>query len=324
MAFRVLLLQPASCGRAAASSGADLPRRSALAAWLRITLCALALLGLSLPQRASAQEVVYVSDAPRFAEYIELLRTAMERTVSSHGPYTLRPARIDMSETRYLMEARSGELVNVVWSAASREKETQLLPIRIPLGKGLLGYRIAFTAQSQRDAFEQVRTIEDLRHYRFCLGIGWGDVAIYKAAGLPLTLSSYEALFRMTERRHCDLYSRGINEVFDEYERMLPLHPGLAIEPSLLLHYTYPYYFFVSPRHPELAARLEAGLRVMLSDGSFDNIFWKHNATAIQRAGMAQRRVIELPNPDLTPATPLDEARLWYRPGDLPPVPIRR
>lgn len=286
--------------------------------------CRMAVLGaLALAAQVRAMEIVYVGDAPRYAEYIELLRAALEHTLPSHGAYTMRPADREMSESRFLIEARSGELVNVVWSATSRDKEAQLIPIRIPLGKGLLGYRISFTAALRLGEFGRARTVADLQRYRFCLGIGWGDVSIYRAAGLPVSLAGYEALFRMTERQHCALFSRGVNEVFDEFERLRESHPGLAIEPDLLLHYPYPFYFFVSPRHPEIAARIEAGLRRMVDDGSFDAIFWKHNSAAIKRAGMERRRVIELPNPDLPPDTPLDERRYWFRPGDAPAAPAR-
>jgi len=262
--------------------------------------------------------VVYVSDDPRFAEYIDLLRTALKRTTPTHGDFTMAPASVEMNESRYLLEAREGRLVNVVWSATSKEKEERLIPIRIPLSKGLLGYRIALTAKSVQARLSDVSSLRQLKRLRFCLGVGWGDVAIYRAAQLPVVHGPYEALFRMTELGRCDLFSRGVNEVFDEFERVRPRHPGLAIEPGLLLHYPYPYYFFVSPRQPELAARIEAGLRLMLDDGSFDAIFWKHNRVAIERAQMARRQLIELPNLELPAGTPLSERRYWYYPGDAP------
>lgn len=274
---------------------------------------------LGLASQSQAADVVYVSDAPRYAEYIELLRSALKRTEATHGPFTMAPARVDMNESRFLLEARTGELVNVVWSATSREKEERLIPIRIPLEKGLLGYRISLIQASQQTDFHGLNNVRQLSRRRFCLGMGWGDVAIYRAAQLQVVLGQYEALFRMTELGRCDLFSRGVNEVFDEFDRVRGAHPGLAIEQELLLHYPYPFYFFVSPKHPEMAQRIESGLRLMLADGSFDANFWRHNGYAIERARIARRQVIELSNPDLPDGTPLEDRRLWFRPGDQPP-----
>ena len=46
----------------------------------------------------------------------------------------------------------------------------------------------------------------------------------------------------------------------------------------------------------------------MISEGSFDRIFLKHNGEAIVRSQMGRRRVIEIPNPDLPTGTPTDQS----------------
>ncbi|NQD37982.1 amino acid ABC transporter substrate-binding protein [Permianibacter sp. IMCC34836] len=276
--------------------------------------CALLLQWLPLPALADPKLVIYPGDAPRYAEYIELLRTALDRTSTDYGPYVLKPADQDMNEARFLVEARSGTLINVVWSATSIEKEKTLLPVRIPLEKGLLGYRIGLIRAGSQARFDQVKTAQDLLPFEFGLGPGWGDIDVYQAAGFKVQLAPYEELFAMTAFGRFDYFSRGVNEVFAEFDVRQSQTPNLEIEQGILLHYPYPFYFFVTPTDPKLAERIERGLQRMLADGSFDLIFHKYNNAAIKRANFSKRRLIELPNRNLPPQTPLRDARLWYRP----------
>lgn len=285
---------------------------------MRYAVC---LLALCLAQFTNAaqpiQRVIYPGDDFRYAEYIETLHTALEKTIPSHGPYSMKPAAIPMNETRYLAEAKTGEHVNVVWSATSKDKEQNLLPIRIPLGKGILGYRVALIHQDSQPLLDKVDSKDELRAFSFGLGSGWGDISIYKAAGFKIVTAKYENLFSMLARKRFDIFSRGINEIQQEYEEFGSSLPGVTIEKHLLLHYTYPFYFFVSPAEPMLAARIEAGIHIMLKDGSFDEIFRKYNAAAIRQANLSQRHIIELQNPDLPEKTPLKDSSLWFKPSQI-------
>jgi hypothetical protein len=49
---------------------------------------------------------------------------------------------------------------------------------------------------------------------------------------------------------------------------------GLVIEESLLLNYPSPIYFFVNKNDKALADRIERGLTIAISDGSFDELFF--------------------------------------------------
>lgn len=274
------------------------------------------LVSLNLHAATPPVEVIYPDDHPRYAEYIEILKTALDKTVPEYGAYVMHTAEIKMNETRFLAEAHLGKRVNVVWSATSDEKEKQLLPIRIPLSKGLLGYRIALIRAAQQKKLDSVHNLDDLRQLKFGLGPGWGDVSVYKAAGLPVLIAEYEDLFKMLSFGRFDLFSRGVNEIFSEYQAQKGNLPNLAIEQHLLLYYPYPFYLFVSPQTPALAERIERGMRIMLDDGSFDAIFRKHNRVAIQQADMKHRRIINISNKLLPSKTPLSDARLWYKPGN--------
>lgn len=280
----------------------------------KMALTAVAMIAAWPVQASEPTVVIYPGDDFRYAEYIAVLRKAMDETTRDFGPYVMRPASISMNESRFLYEARTGHLVNVVWSATSKEKEKALRPIRVPLSKGILGYRILFIRASMQAQFDQVRSLQDLRRFRFCLGPGWGDVPIYQNAGLNVDLVEYDSLLPMVEAGRCDAFSRGINEIFEESRRMPKWMSHVAIERRLLLHYRYPFYLFVTPSEEALARRIETGLRRMLDSGAFEQIFSKYNAESIQRANVDGRFVIEMENPELPAQTPIEESRLWFIP----------
>lgn len=288
----------------------------------RRPLAALALLMLALlwpaAPRAATLEVVYPApESPldrRYNDLIEILRGALDHTVATDGPYRMRPSRRPMTEARQLAVMGSRGDLNVLWSSTSLDKERTMQPIRIPLRKGLLGYRIALIPRGTQSKFDKVYTRDDLRRFVIGQGIGWGDVEIYNRNGFRVSTVPYDTLFRMLGAHRIDLFPRGIGEIFNEYAALGGKASGLEIEQRLLIVYPWPYYFFVRKQDQALARRLETGLRAMIRDGSFDAVFRKYNGPMIERARLGNRRIIRLDNPLLPPATPLGDPALWFDP----------
>lgn len=250
----------------------------------------------------------------RSDDLIVLLRTALQRTEASHGPFELGPAPAAASEDRQLMNMEQGLLPNVVWASATPERERRLLPIRIPLRRGLIGYRIALIHRQRQAEFSRIRTLDDLRAYSLGQGPNWPETRMYRQLGFKVESGNYEALFRMLIGGRFDLFPRGANEVWNELATRSAELPDLAVEESLLIHYPQPYYFFVSRHDAALARRIERGLREMLNDGSFEDHFWRHHGAAVQQARLAERRLLRLDNPQLPRETPLADSRLWFDP----------
>jgi ABC-type amino acid transport substrate-binding protein len=257
------------------------------------------------------------SDAEaRFDDLIEILKSALEKTVAEYGPYTLEPSRSGMNEARYLAELLNpAGSVNVVWSGTSTQKEKDYYALRIPLRKGILGYRVALIARDRQADIDKIRNLEDLRKVTIGQGIGWGDVAIFEANGIKVHTAGYESLFKMVAAKRIDLFPRGISEVFPEYAARRAAIPNLAIEKNLLIYYPWPYYFFFNKSDKNLAKRIETGIRKMMKDGSFDAIFRKYNRASILSANLKSRRVIKIANPLLPKDTPLTDASLWFDPA---------
>ena len=282
----------------------------------QITL--LLILLLHLASHAS-QHIIFPqgqsSGDTRFDDMLALLKQSLEVTRAQFGDYDLTASKLRMTESRYLLEAQKGKLVNVVFSSTSKSKEEQLIPVRIPLRKGLLGYRIFLIHKNNQARLANITNIQQLKKLVAGQGHDWGDNAVYQHHQFALeTSANYESLFKMLVHHRFDYFPRGINEVFKEFEQRSAELPELAVEQKLLLYYPWPYYIFVSKQHPDIAERIAAGLKIMIENGSFDEIFNRYHADTIKRSGVANRRLLKLDNPLLPDATPFDNQTLWFNP----------
>jgi hypothetical protein len=254
----------------------------------------------------------------RHNDLIEILTTALNKTIPEYGAFKIAPSRLKMNEVRSLTELMHNDTCNddsvtVVWSPTSEELEQQLIPIRIPLRKGLLGLRVALIDSKNQAKLDQVNTLADLKKFKLGMGIGWVDLNVLKANNLNVVTANYDALFAMTAHDRFDLFPRGINEVFNEYDQRHAIFPNLAIEKNLLIYYPWPYYFFVNKNNRRLGERIRVGLERMIDDGSFNRIFIQYNGEAIRRANLGSRRIIQLKNPFLPKKTPTNP-RYWFFP----------
>jgi hypothetical protein len=254
----------------------------------------------------------------RYDHYWKLLAEALGRTEPDFGPFTLRESPLPMTERRALEELETGsDNITVLVHGNVADYEQRLLPIRFPLDKGLLGYRVFLINGDMQSRLDLVAGLDDLRHYSIGQGREWGDVTILRQAGLNVVEgTSYEGLFDMLAAGRFELFSRSVVEVGEELAREKPGHPALALERHLLLFYPLTRYFFVarSPAGEALAQRISGGLERMLKDGSFERTFQTFKNQFEQQIGFRDRLLIRLVNPLQTPETPLSRSELWYDP----------
>jgi len=235
--------------------------------------------GLVAPLQA--REVLHmVSRGDHNAHYTEtMIRLALDKAGYA---YTLEIHPGNLTAARQQRDTREGR-IDIMWSATSRELEETLLPVRIPLYKGLIGHRIFITHPEHIEQLKAVESLEQLRAFSYGQGVGWPDSRILKVSNRP------------------------------ELE--------LSIDAHIMLVYPMPFYLFVTPEHPELAQALERGLMRAVEDGSFDQLFRSSPMvqSVINRAGIAQRKVFYLENRALTEQTPLSDPRLWLSLEELVP-----
>ena len=239
---------------------------------------------------------------------LRLLQLAFDK---AGAEVSLVPSRQVMPQGRALVQLKNGIDVDVVWSMTSRGREAELQPIRIPIYKGLIGWRIFLTHERELPRISEPHTLDQLRDYILVQGHDWPDTDILRANGFQVFGTPiYDTIFSMVAQRRADLFPRSIVEIWAEAKTHK--NKGIVVEPTKLLTYPTAFYYFVNPEDTELAWMIEDGLRTALADGSYDALFYEYHADLIERARLEERERYRLNNPLLPELTPLEKEVLWF------------
>lgn len=279
---------------------------------LRPPLPHLALLAcLALAGLAQAGEIRYPREEGGNAYALELLQLALRKAGSSD---TVVQTPMRMMQARAMSEiALDGGAVDIMATMTSKDTEAQLLPVRIPITRGLIGWRVPVVRAERRYQFARVRTLSDLRRFQAVLGHDWPDLQVLRTNGLPVhSVSSYESLFSTLSNGRVDYLPLSLLEA----EAAIKGRTGLAVAPGIVLHYPAAIYYFVNPHNTALAETVRRGLEASIADGSFNRLFQQHFGRAIAEAHLAGRTLIELENPTLPASAPLDRPGLWFSPEE--------
>ena len=237
----------------------------------------------------------------------------LEQALAAAGmPVTLDPTAELIPQNRALQELGKHRRLDVLWTMTSVEREQQAQPIRVPIFKGLYGWRLLLASADVAAQMGAVQTLAELRKFSMVQGLEWPDTGILQANGLNVIVSpSYDAMFKQLRLGRADGFPRSVEEIWWELDRY---GQGLTVVPNICLHYPAAVYYFVALEEPELAAAIELGLKRLRASGAFDSLFMKYHGEDLGRAKLGGRRAIELRNPLLSSLTPLDKSELWFRP----------
>lgn len=216
----------------------------------------------------------------------------------------------DYSQARWINMVENDMSNFVIWTMTDKEREQQLRPIRIPLFKGLFGYRVLLIRKQEQARFDQVKTRQDLAKFLGGQGTHWPDTLILQDNGLRLTTAeTTESLFRMINAKRFDYFPRGVSEAWFELLQRKDTH--LEVERHLMLYYPTAIYFFVNNDNQALAQRIEKGMEILIDNGKFDQFFYSHPRVSSGLERLKDRRIIALKNPYLPGKTPVDNPRYW-------------
>lgn len=245
----------------------------------------------------------------------DLLTLILDATVEEYGEYEILTSKMPMQRDRMLLEMREGELLNVAFEAVKPEWEEQLLPIRIPIRKGLLGYRLFLIKEINQKLLSEIKSIEQLKQIPIGSGSQWSTARIFRENNFNMVTDlDYERLFKLLINDRFMIFPRGVNEIYDEYQTRKELYPELVVEKDLLLYFPLAEYFFVSPKKTELAKRIEKGFKLIIANGEFDKFFQKKHGELIKKSNLKGRRIFKIDNPNLSDKTPLEVEQYWFKP----------
>lgn len=254
-------------------------------------------------------EVVIRYAINRFPPYpMELLKEAL---ATRPTPYTFVGSNTIYQQRRSFISVNEDDL-NITMSMTSKENEGILNPIRIPLYKGLIGWRLAIVNQNNTHLFKEITSLSQLQMFKAGQMHDWPDMGILKHNGLSVYgASSFEGLFSMVEEKRIDYFPRSIIEVYEEVQDRP--QKKLHVDEHILLYYPTAFYYFVKPTNTSLANDIQNGLETLLKNGRFDSIFMKYHAPYLAQARVNKRKLIRLENPLLPELTPLHRKELWLQ-----------
>jgi hypothetical protein len=282
----------------------------------RFCLLLLPFLLLLLPvfSTAQPQQVIYswpmsmLGDA-RGSYPIALLHLAIEK---SGTEYQLVPSGQVMTQHRTLRQLGSKNGLDVVWTMTSPEREKELRPIRVPIDRGLIGWRLLLIHNDNEQKIQQ-QDEKQLKTSPSIQGSDWPDYPILKANHFRvLGGGDFDSMFKMLQAKRIDYFPRSITEIWPELQQKAGM--SLSVAPKWVLHYPAALYFFVQKDNIELANAIEIGLLRAIEDGSMQQLFLQHFSSAIQQADLKSRTVVQLSNPILPAETPLKNKALWFDP----------
>jgi hypothetical protein len=258
--------------------------------------------------------------------YVELLRLALARGAAGRAVPVLEETSA-MEQGRAIYELTRGAIADVYWMGTNIEREKKLRAIRIPLDRGLIGYRRFIIRADRQVEFNAVNNGADLKQLLGCQGLDWPDVDIMRAAALRVTeVAVLEGLFQQVVAKRCDYFPRGYYEAVPELAQRRLAYPELMEYQNLVLHYPFAIYFFVRRDNEELARWIEQGLEQMIDSGEFLAYITSHPLTSHifpLHKNSLPTRTIHIANPFLPADTNSTNARYWFQPADFsadPPV----
>lgn len=233
----------------------------------------------------------------------------------SASRFTLVPLdQPDMVQSRTLEALGAGEgATQLLWSVTDRWRESVCEPIRIPMDRGVQGWRVPLIRQADLPRWQRLEHADEIRGIPAGQGSDWPDTAILRHNGFRVETSSrYATLFGMLAHGRFDQFPRSVLEIGAEARRHADL--GLVIAPRVLMVYPSANYYFVSRAETEFAALLRAGLDRLARSGELAQLFRRHFDPLLGALKISERLVLRLSNPLLPPQTPTHRAELWEQP----------
>lgn len=231
----------------------------------------------------------------------------------SKDGFAIAPSQFHAQQGRNIRQLALGEGLDVLWAVTTEERERLLLPIRIPIDRGLIGWRLLLIRNQDENLFNAISTRDQLSELRAGQGHDWPDLDVLRANNFTVSTSTtYEGLFQMLALGHIHYFPRAVSEIWPEMEKHRSA--GVGVEKTLVIYYPQALYFFVNKSNTLLAGALTSCLNAMTLDGTLQALIYKFYGDAIQKAQLDQRKIIEITNPSLPVNTPSPKSDYWFSP----------
>lgn len=241
----------------------------------------------------------------------ELITRALTHALGENSQVEI--VRIPYSEKLHGGVARllNEGVLDLALSAADNEDYLVMLPVKIPLVMGLLGYRVSVT---HADNLEKLQHSDDLKELKACQVRLWPDVKILQSNNFTvIPTDKFEKTYELTYKKRCDYFPRAIYEGYQELAVAQKRYPELTIFDDVILYYPYPLNIYTSKSNTHLNELFYVGLNKMVDSGELLQ-YIKESAITSHLFPLSQwkdKQIISLSNPFLPADTPITDKRLW-------------
>ncbi len=248
--------------------------------------------------------------------YYNLIQKILDITEKEYGKSNIQYNRA-YEQRRMFINLKKDKEINLVWAGVSLERDKDFLSVKIPLTKGLLGYRLFIINKKNIKLFDAIENISDLKKLKACQAVHWPDTDILEFADLNvLKNTNYERMFLQVLKGRCDYFPRGISEAHREVEARKEVYQDLLVYEKIILYYPFPMYFFFNKNNQGLKDRIEKGLRIMINNGSFDEYLKtsKNTKKLFPLDKWMNVKIFKLKNPYLPIDSDPNNEKLWILP----------
>lgn len=264
--------------------------------WLTVFFCSM--ISLAHAEDVYTYATGEIENDSRYVYEQAVLKLALEKTVETYGPYKLIPSKVGSNVKRNEQQLIDGTYENFIVKLAYEPRlADQLAYIPFPVERGILGYRVFFTSEKIKGQLKDVTTLEQLKKFSILQGIGWSDVSILREAGFDVkTGTNYDTMFKMVAVNRADLFSRGVTELYGEWQARQDVK-GLTFDESISLHYPVPRFFFINKKNQQALKRIQDGLEAAYADGSFQELWHKNFDEGLNVISLKNRKIFNINNP---------------------------
>lgn len=245
--------------------------------------------------------IPYMERASAHLVYAEsLLNVALALSEDKYGPYKIVQQEQQTVIRRQLLELEKGDSLSVAVSMPTTEWMVRARVVQFPIMKGLPSYRMFFAHEKNRESINKIATLDALRELKIGQGQGWSTGKILEANGFQVVYGGpYKTLIPMLTSDRFQLLMRGVYEMEPEAEAYQDVMPELGMVDGIAVYTYLPMYFFVSKKQPQLAMRIEYGLKKAHANGQLDVMLEKYFSGSLSLLHAKQRKVFYLNNANI-------------------------
>jgi hypothetical protein len=237
--------------------------------------------------------------SPKNAYRAELYKLLLDATRAEFGDYQIQTYTASVAPRRQAILISAGNQLNVHWATPGTPiAKSKVIKIPVDIQQGLLGYRVCLTSSQTSASWAAALDLKSLALIRIGQVDSWPDDDIYKFNHFNLVRTpSFDGLFQMLAANRFDCLALGVDEVGTVYRDKKAQYTSLQIEPSILLHYEFPVYFYVSATRPDIARRFLRGFEIIQQNGQFKALFNRYFTQDLVALNLPARRIICLKSP---------------------------